>query len=108
MRSTASPPHVQSSSEARPATGTIASQPFASAVMIGVEARRTSITSAVTPASSAGTTASAVGATSIRTGLGATVPERADLEAERVQIDEPLGVALAVHRIGLERREVRP
>ncbi len=50
------------------ATGTIASQPFASAVMIVVEARSTSITSAVTPERSEGTTASAVGATSIRTG----------------------------------------
>jgi len=50
------------------ATGTIARQPFASAVMIVVEARRTSITSAVAPPRSAGTTASAVGTTSIRTG----------------------------------------
>jgi len=49
-------------------TGTISRQPWANAVMMVVEARRTSITRAVTPSRSAGTTASAVGTTSIRTG----------------------------------------
>src|SRR5437016_7390382 len=41
-------------------------------------------------------------------GSGVAIAERANLEPERVQIDESLGVSLPIDRIGLERREVGP
>src|SRR4029453_2569600 len=41
-------------------------------------------------------------------GSGATVPKRADLQPERVQVDEAFGVALPVDGVGLERGEVHP
>src|SRR5437867_4764123 len=41
-------------------------------------------------------------------GLGCTVAEGADLEAERVEIDEPFGVPRPVDRVGLEGGEVGP
>src|SRR5437763_16586535 len=55
-----------------------------------------------------GSSAYCVNATSWRTWSGPAVAERANLEPQRVEVDEPLGVALAVDGIGLERGEVGP
>jgi len=71
-----------------------------------VEARSTSMTRTVDVATAARSRPSGVTATSMRT-LSSGGAQRADLEAERVQVDEALGIALPVDRVGLERREVR-
>ena len=55
-----------------------------------------------------GTSAASVSATSTRTGQDRAVAERADLQPERVEVDEALGVPLAVDRVGLEGGEVGP
>src|SRR6185295_15793690 len=78
-----------------------------SAAIMVVLARSTSTTSAVDPGNVSRSSRSGRSATSRRTALP-LIPERADAQAQRVEIDESLGVALPIHGIGLEGGEVGP
>src|SRR5262245_61640327 len=88
------------------ATGTIPAQPLPSAVTIVVDARSTSMTRTAAPSTERPVRASAVGATSTRTPSAPAVSESPDPEPQGVEIDEALGVALAVDGVGLEGGEV--
>src|SRR5262245_49849678 len=77
-----------------------------------VLARRTSMTRTLAPATESGTSPSAVRITSMRTRGPAdlrlaAVPEGADAQAKRIQVDEALRVALPIDAVGLEGGEVR-
>src|SRR3989442_1246512 len=78
------------------------------AVMMLVLARRTSMTRTEMPASGIAPAPLAVRATSMRTRSAPEVAQSADLQAQGAQVDEALGVALAVDAVGLEGREGRP
>src|SRR5262249_45597159 len=84
------------------------SHPLMSAVMMLVLARRTSMTMTETPASSIAPAAWAVRATSMRTRSAPVIAQRADLQAQGVQVDEALGIALAIDGVRLERGKVGP
>src|SRR5687767_12211850 len=94
----------------RSATGTMRAQPAAQAATSVVVARNTSTaTAARSPRSRPGNSAG-VNATCTRmesAGLPLAVAERPDLEPERVQVDESLGIPLTVHLVGLEGHKVR-
>src|SRR5262244_64974 len=92
------------------ATGMTRAQPAPKAATTMVVARKTSTTRATRPASSSSGNSPGMRATCTcmaGPGLPAAVAESADLQAERVQVDEALGVLLSVDAVGFEGHEVR-
>src|SRR5262252_6055111 len=92
------------------ATGMTRAQPAPKAATTMVVARKTSTTRATRPARSSSGNSPGMRATcTCMTGraLPAAVAERADLQTERIQVDETLGVLLAVDAVSFEGHEVR-
>src|SRR4029453_2208195 len=88
----------------RAGTGRRCAQPAARAATSVVAARNTSTATAAQPPRSSPGNSAGVRATCTRmepAGLPIVVAERPDLEPERVQVDEPFGIALAVDLIRL-------
>src|SRR5262249_36303591 len=92
------------------ATGMTRAQPAPKAATTMLVARKTSTTRATRPASSSSWNSPGMKATCTcmtARGLPAAVAESADLQAERVEVDEALGVLLPVDAVGFEGDEVR-